>query len=37
MEPDGSSPCSQQPTISLCPEPHETTPQFPTLINIDPF
>ena len=31
MEPDGSSMCSQQPMTYLYPEPHESTPQLPSL------
>jgi len=37
MEPEGSSPCSQQPVISPCPEADESNPHLPTLFPQDPF
>jgi len=31
MEPEGSLLCSQKPVSGTCPEPDESSPQFPTL------
>jgi len=36
-EPEGSLPCSQEPTICPCPELHESSPHLPTLFLQDPF
>jgi len=37
MEPEGTLPCSQGPTISPYPEPDESSPQLLTLFPQDPF
>jgi hypothetical protein len=31
MEPEGSLPCWQEPAAGPCPEPDESSPQYPTL------
>jgi hypothetical protein len=36
MEAEGSSPCSQEPSTSLFPEPHESNLQLTTLFLQDP-
>jgi len=37
MEPEGSLPFSQEPTIGSYPEVDEFSPQLPTLFPEDPF
>jgi hypothetical protein len=37
MEPDGSLPCSQQPTAGPYPEPDESSPHLPSLFSKNSF
>jgi hypothetical protein len=37
MEPEGLSPCSQQPATGTYPEPDESSPHPPTLFPKDAF
>jgi hypothetical protein len=37
MEPEGSLPCSQEPSIGPYPEPDQSSPYYPILSLKDPF
>jgi hypothetical protein len=37
MEPEGSLPCSQEPSTGSYPEPDESSPYYPILSLLDPY
>jgi len=37
IKPEGTLPCSQEPTTGSCPEPHKPSPHLPTLFLYNSF